>query len=461
MGLEGCTVALLHETYRITDENLALRRRFVALTPRDVAVLARLAGWAEGVADGIAKDFYDHQFSFAPTLTFFERYAGAHGRTVNQLRTGLERAQAGYFRSIFQEAAGSGRFGTEYFEQRLHVGQLHNAIDLPLKWYLGSYITYFDLARARLRHRFPHRPLLRARAERALVTVFNLDLQAIVEAFYYDTFATMGVDLLQIAVGDPSHDLSDHGSELKALVRETLMAVTRVSGQLTEASAQMAVSSDETGKATSEIAMAISNVAVGAERQVALVAQVKTAALEVGSAAGATVDSTRKASSAGEQAREAAKVGVASAEHASEAMLSVRDSSQTVSTAIEQLAVKSEQIGAIVETIGGIAAQTNLLALNAAIEAARAGEQGRGFAVVAEQVRKLAEEANCAADEIANIVAAIEKETSNTDSLCFHRQFVFEIASSSSTVVFSASDPVGTSLRNSRKAASAPAVSFF
>ena len=73
-------------------------------------------------------------------------------------------------------------------------------------------------------------------------------------------------------------------------------------------------------------------------------------------------------------------------------MRSVRDSSQEVSEAIAELAAKSEQIGAIVQTITGIAEQTNLLALNAAIEAARAGEQGRGFAVVAEEVRKLAEE---------------------------------------------------------------------
>ena len=81
-------------------------------------------------------------------------------------------------------------------------------------------------------------------------------------------------------------------------------------------------------------------------------------------------------------------------------MRSVRDSSQEVTRAIGELAGKSEQIGAIVQTITGIAEQTNLLALNAAIEAARAGDQGRGFAVVADEVRKLAEESQHAAHEI-------------------------------------------------------------
>ena len=97
-------------------------------------------------------------------------------------------------RSVVAEAAGGGNYGVAYFERRLQVGRLHNTIDLPFKWYIGSYVRYFDLVRKHLRRSFPHRPLFRARAERAILAVMNADMQAIVEAFYFDTFATMGVD---------------------------------------------------------------------------------------------------------------------------------------------------------------------------------------------------------------------------------------------------------------------------
>ncbi len=165
---------------------------------------------------------------------------------------------------------------------------------------------------------------------------------------------------------------------------------------------EMASTSEETGRAVGEIAQAVTDVASGAEQQVRMVGQARESAEQTAAQAG--------------EAREVAQKGVASAQRASEAMEAVRESTGAVTDAIRSLSAKSEEIGGIVSTITGIASQTNLLALNAAIEAARAGEQGRGFAVVAEEVRKLAEESQQAATQIATLIEEIQSETQKTVS---------------------------------------------
>jgi methyl-accepting chemotaxis protein len=194
-------------------------------------------------------------------------------------------------------------------------------------------------------------------------------------------------------------------------LREVIGQVASTAGSVGSSSHEMAATSEQAGKATGEIAEAVGDVAQGAERQVRMIEEARRSAEEVAHAVAASAENAHQTAEVAQEAREAAAEGVTAAAQANEAMSSVRDSSVAATDAIGELAAKSEQIGAIVQTITGIAEQTNLLALNAAIEAARAGEQGRGFAVVAEEVRKLAEESQHAAEEISTLIGAMQAET--------------------------------------------------
>ncbi len=78
---------------------------------------------------------------------------------------------------------------------------------------------------------------------------------------------------------------------------------------------------------------------------------------------------------------------------------------------VARLGASSEEIGAVIGVITGIAAQTNLLALNATIEAARAGEAGKGFAVVASEVKELAKGTASATDEIGGKVQTLQHDS--------------------------------------------------
>ncbi len=97
--------------------------------------------------------------------------------------------------------------------------------------------------------------------------------------------------------------------------------------------------------------------------------------------------------------------------HSAKGAKAAADLARNAGDEIENLARRSENIGAVVEIIRSIAAQTSMLALNATIEAARAGEMGRGFAVVASEVKTLSAQTAQATDEVSGQVGAIQQAT--------------------------------------------------
>jgi methyl-accepting chemotaxis protein len=203
----------------------------------------------------------------------------------------------------------------------------------------------------------------------------------------------------------------DAYNQMREQLADLVGELSQSAGTVSSASQQMAATSEETGRAVGEIATAVSGVAQGAERQVRMVESTRAAVNAASRMASESAASAESTVDAAQKALDLADDGVRAAGTASEAITALADASREVGTAIGALSERSDKIGGIVDTIAGIAGQTNLLALNAAIEAARAGEQGRGFAVVAEEVRKLAEESQAAAGQIAGLVSEIQSET--------------------------------------------------
>ncbi len=88
--------------------------------------------------------------------------------------------------------------------------------------------------------------------------------------------------------------------------------------------------------------------------------------------------------------------------------------SASIKDDMDELSNQLSDILGIIDIMNSISGQTNLLALNATIEAARAGEAGKGFAIVAEEVRKLANQSEEAAQNIGIIVNKVYQSTKKT-----------------------------------------------
>lgn len=367
----------LHEDFRINEQNLALRRHFIRLHSSDRFFLRITRWWASLCANKIAKSFYKFQFGFGPTRDFFENYATAKGLPIDELRAQLIRTQAGYLRGIFNEASAANGYGCDYFEYRLKVGKLHNEINLPLKWYIGSYANYLILTRRYLRLFFWWIPGLTGRLLMAVNKVFIYDLIAVTDGFFLDLMAAIGIDVESVDVQSDDHDISDYVGEFKNNMSGLIHNLGETSRTLTQVSQKILASVEALASSSQEQAVSL--------EQTAHSMKAINGALE----------------HASNMANEARIVAVGN-EQPDEDAESIR--SDTAVGSMQDITEASGRILSIMEVINDVSNQINLLALNAAIEAARAGEHGRGFAVVANEVRTLAQKTSASAHEIGDII---------------------------------------------------------
>lgn len=172
-------------------------------------------------------------------------------------------------------------------------------------------------------------------------------------------------------------------------------------GEIAGATSQLAASAEEMAAITEETSS-------GVESQKDETVQVASAITQMTATVQEVANNAESATSAAADADSEAKAGNQIVSSTVQAISELATEVESSASVIEKLKGDSENIGAVLDVIKGIAEQTNLLALNAAIEAARAGEQGRGFAVVADEVRTLAQRTQESTAEIENLINALQ-----------------------------------------------------
>jgi methyl-accepting chemotaxis protein len=237
--------------------------------------------------------------------------------------------------------------------------------------------------------------------------------------------AAVADSIHDIAEGDLSQSINIKAklAETKALVSsaEKLQnSISSVVSDIKDSSAtlvngidEVAALSEQTAEGTEQISVAMGDISEGAFSIADSVQDINTKVIDMD---GIINDISVNVDELTNGAKSMNKANIDAVNYIREMDVSSKQTTDAVEKISASIAKTHESVGKItdaVNLISDISSQTNLLALNASIESARAGEAGKGFAVVAEEIKKLAEQSNEYALEIADIVNEIKIQSND------------------------------------------------
>ncbi|MCH7593903.1 MAG: hypothetical protein IIB27_05290 [Chloroflexi bacterium] len=160
----------MSEQLGVNPSDLESRKSWNGFSDEHVAVLNDVRELANENAAEIIHKFYDHSFSF-PAFAETVRKAGGS-------RANLEIAQTEYFKELF-----GGTYDMAYAERRLAIGSVHHRLGISPRYYLGSYIQFYEHLFPLLVKKYKRKPDKLVFAIGAFLKITNFDQQLMIEAY--------------------------------------------------------------------------------------------------------------------------------------------------------------------------------------------------------------------------------------------------------------------------------------
>ncbi|MGN7358243.1 protoglobin domain-containing protein [Paenibacillus sp. SAF-054] len=189
---------------------------YIRLTEKDMENLLQFRPVFAKVVEEVVDHFYKHIATEPELMDLIKRTT-----TIERLKD----TQRDYWMSL-----ADGKIDDAYLEKRIAIGLVHSRVGLSVEYYLGSYMTYLDIATDLMRQVVPDEWVS---VIHSLSKMFNLDSQLVLEAY-------------ELKEKEKLKDLADEKEHVLQAVTEVVQQLTGMIAELNESAGQIATSAQVT-----------------------------------------------------------------------------------------------------------------------------------------------------------------------------------------------------------------------